>query len=492
MKKKGFIGLLTAIIAIHFIFGGFIRTGTAHAATLPGPALAQITGHDFTYGAYTGAPYFIGLQDGGTKEYHAFVRFNKTASAPAGYKVYLRIKVGNDLGGGAEDLAVRGTPIAKVWAYKTTPLPTSVENAHTGWPSMSDVLNTPSKYELLDSVMSGVVAGKLLSFDVTTYFNNASNGMLTFFLTGTESLNGTNVDRYRFDADPYIVYEQTVVNQAPTVPDYSESVDEDEFVTGNIAGSDNDGDMLTYSVSQQAANGTATVDASTGSWEYTPNANYHGQDVFKVLVSDGKGGTATSTVSITVDPVNDPPVTSDDTATTNKNEKTTGQVRASDVEGDALSYSISQPAAHGTAAVNPATGLWEYDPDEGYHGQDVFKIEVSDGNGGTATSTISVTVVNVNVAPTTSDDTATTDEDTNTTGQVIAMDADGDTLTYSVSQQAASGTATVNASTGAWEYAPAADYYGQDVFKIEVSDGNGGTATSTITVTVTPVNDPPV
>ncbi|KQO10848.1 Ig-like domain-containing protein [Paenibacillus sp. Leaf72] len=492
MKKKGFIGLLTAIIAIHFIFGGLYGTGTVHASSLAGPPLAAIAGHDFTYGAYVGAPYYIGIQDGGTKEYHAFVRFNKTASAPAGYKVYLRINVGNNLGGGDEGLAVRGTPIAKVWAYKTTLLPTSVENAHTGWPSMSDVLNTPSKYELLDSVMSGIVAGKLLSFDVTNYFNNASNGMLTFFLTGTESLNGTNVDRYRFDADPYIVYEQTVVNQAPTVTDYTESVDEDEFVTGNIAGSDNDGDMLTYSVSQQAANGTATVDASTGAWEYNPNANYHGQDVFKVLVSDGKGGTATSTVTITVNPVNDPPVTSDDTATTNKNEKTTGQVTASDVDGDTLTYSISQQGDRGSAAVDPATGAWEYTPMDGYYGQDVFEIEVSDGNGGIATSTISVTIVNVNVAPTTSDDTATTDEDTSMTGQVTAMDTDGDMLIYSVSQQAVNGTATVDASSGAWEYSPNANYHGQDVFKIEVSDGNGGMATSTITVTVTPVNDPPV
>ncbi|SFF13777.1 S-layer homology domain-containing protein [Paenibacillus algorifonticola] len=492
MRKKGFIGLLAGIIAIHFIFGGFIGAGTVHAATLPGPALAQITGHDFTYGAYTGAPYYIGYQDQVTREYHAFVRFNKTASAPAGYKVYLRIKVGNDYGGGPEELAVRGTPIAKVWAYKTMPLPTSVENAHTGWPSMSDVLNTPSKYELLDSVTSGIVAGKLLSFDVTTYFNNASNGMLTFFLTGTESLDGSNVQRYRFDTEPYIEYEQTVVNQAPTVPDYTESVDEDEFVTGNIAGSDNDGDMLTYSVSQQAANGTATVDASTGAWEYSPNANYHGQDVFKVLVSDGNGGTATSTVTITVNPVNDPPVTSDDTATTNKNEKTTGQVTASDVDGDTLTYSISQQGNYGGAAVDPVTGAWEYSPMDGYYGQDVFEIEVSDGNGGIATSTISVTIVNVNVAPTTSDDTATTGEDTSTIGQVTATDMDGDTLTYSVSQQATNGTATVNASTGEWEYAPNANYHGQDVFKIEVSDGNGGTATSTITVTVTPVNDPPV
>ncbi|MCZ4142364.1 hypothetical protein BZG17_31740, partial [Escherichia coli] len=124
-----------------------------------------------------------------------------------------------------------------------------------------------------------------------------------------------------------------------------------------------DGDTLTYSVSQQAANGVATVNSTTGGWEYTPNANYHGQDVFKIEVSDGKGGTATSTITVTVTPVNDAPMTSDDTATTNKNKSVTGQVSASDVDGDTLTYSVSQQAAHGTAAVNELTGAWEYTPD---------------------------------------------------------------------------------------------------------------------------------
>ncbi|MEI7027945.1 Ig-like domain-containing protein [Paenibacillus sp. y28] len=495
MKRTGVRVLFARLMAVVFIMVGIFGGREAvYADTLAGPPLAAIAGHDFTYGAYVGAPYFIGFQTGVTNAYHAFVRFNKTANAPAGYKVYLRIKVGENNGTGPEEVAIRGIPIAKVWAYKSTTLPSSSENAHTNWPTMNEVLTTPSKYELLDSHLGTIEAEQLLSFDVTTYFNDASNGMLTFFITGAENVNdGAAVHRFRFDADPYLQYEQTVVNNPPVTSDDTATTDEDTVTSGQVSATDVDGDTLTYSISQQAAHGTATVNASTGAWEYTPNADYNGQDEFKIEVSDGNGGTATSTITVTVTAVNDAPVTSDDTATTDQDTPTSGQVSATDVDGDTLTYSISRQAAHGTATVNASTGAWEYTPDADYNGQDEFKIEVSDSNGGTATSTITVTVNKVNHAPVmTPAESATTDEDTATSGQVSATDVDGDTLTYSISQQAAHGTATVNASTGAWEYTPNADYNGQDEFKIEVSDGNGGTATSTITVTVTAVNDAPV
>ncbi|MCJ7983293.1 cadherin-like domain-containing protein, partial [Priestia sp. OVL9] len=43
-----------------------------------------------------------------------------------------------------------------------------------------------------------------------------------------------------------------------------------------------------------------------GTFSYQPNLNFNGSDQFTVLVSDGQGGTAVSTVTINVIPVNDP------------------------------------------------------------------------------------------------------------------------------------------------------------------------------------------
>src|SRR5205807_1837119 len=49
-----------------------------------------------------------------------------------------------------------------------------------------------------------------------------------------------------------------------------------------------------------------------GSFTYTPAADYHGPDAFGYTVSDGHGGSARATVSLTVTAVNDAPVAADD------------------------------------------------------------------------------------------------------------------------------------------------------------------------------------
>ncbi|WP_010245946.1 cadherin-like domain-containing protein, partial [Acetivibrio cellulolyticus] len=81
---------------------------------------------------------------------------------------------------------------------------------------------------------------------------------------------------------------------------------EDTAVSGTVVGADIDGDTLTYAKATDPANGTVTV-AADGNWTYTPNKDYNGTDSFTVEVSDGKGGTAISTVTIAVTPVNDAP-----------------------------------------------------------------------------------------------------------------------------------------------------------------------------------------
>ena len=45
-----------------------------------------------------------------------------------------------------------------------------------------------------------------------------------------------------------------------------------------------------------------------GTITYTPDENFFGSDSFLYIATDGYGGNETATVSITVYPVNDPPV----------------------------------------------------------------------------------------------------------------------------------------------------------------------------------------
>ncbi|WP_246534866.1 Ig-like domain-containing protein, partial [Wohlfahrtiimonas chitiniclastica] len=74
---------------------------------------------------------------------------------------------------------------------------------------------------------------------------------------------------------------------------------------------DKDGDKLTYKVGEEPKNGTVVVNED-GTYTYTPNPDYHGDDKFTVVVSDGKGGKVTVTVPVTVMP--EPAVNNDPTA----------------------------------------------------------------------------------------------------------------------------------------------------------------------------------
>ncbi|WP_164547806.1 tandem-95 repeat protein [Variovorax beijingensis] len=307
------------------------------------------------------------------------------------------------------------------------------------------------------------------------------NGTDTFTVTVSDGHGGTTTSTVTVTVDP--------VNDAPTVPDYTKTTSEDTPVSGQVVGSDVDGDTLTYVKGSDPAHGTVTVNAD-GTYTYTPGANFNGTDSFTVTVSDGHGGTTTSTITVTIDPVNDAPTVPDYTKTTNEDTPVSGQVVGSDVDGDALTYTKGSDPAHGTVTVN-ADGTYTYVPGANFNGTDSFTVTVSDGHGGTTTSTITVTIDPVNDAPTVPDYTKTTNEDTPVSGQVVGSDVDGDTLTYTKGSNPSHGTVTVNPN-GTYTYVPNANFNGTDSFTVTVSDGHGGTTTSTVTVTIDPVNDVPV
>ncbi|MBF0327280.1 MAG: tandem-95 repeat protein [Alphaproteobacteria bacterium] len=99
------------------------------------------------------------------------------------------------------------------------------------------------------------------------------------------------------------------VNTAPTAYDVGAYTSEDVAVTGAAGFSDPDGDTLSYTVTGQPSHGTASI-AADGTWTYTPAANWSGTDTFQLTADDDGAGPhvpVTSTVTVTVDPVNDAP-----------------------------------------------------------------------------------------------------------------------------------------------------------------------------------------
>ncbi len=185
------------------------------------------------------------------------------------------------------------------------------------------------------------------------------------------------------------------VNQAPVGASLTLAGTEDQGLSANLpAASDADGDTLSYAKASEPAHGSVVVGAN-GGFVYTPVANFAGSDSFDFVVSDGRGGSASYSVSLSVAAVNDAPVASNGSASTAEDTPLAANLpAASDPDGDTLSYTKASEPAHGSLTVN-ANGSYVYTPALNYSGADGFTFLVSDGHGGSASYSLSLSVSEV-------------------------------------------------------------------------------------------------
>ena len=184
-------------------------------------------------------------------------------------------------------------------------------------------------------------------------------------------------------------------NAAPLASSDSASTPAGEIVTIDVLANDSDadGDALRIQSSGNPANGTVSV-TSADELRYTPDTGFSGTDGFTYTVSDGEGGTDTATVEVTVEPANQVPVASDDSATTTAGDTVTIDVLANDSDADGDALSIQSLCCSGDKSVSVTrTDQIRYMPDDGFKGTDSFTYTVSDGEGGTDTATVTVEVI---------------------------------------------------------------------------------------------------
>lgn len=182
--------------------------------------------------------------------------------------------------------------------------------------------------------------------------------------------------------DPNVVADTATTTQgaAVTIP-----------VLGNDSAAN--GGTLTITAVGKPQFGTATTDGQTVT--YTPNATFVGTDSFSYFVSDGKGGVAAGSVTVTVNGAggpNQPPTAVNDSVGTTLGMAITINVLGndSDPNGDVLLITIDGQPQHGTAVVQ--NGQIVYTPQAGYVGIDSFTYIISDGKGASASATVTVTI----------------------------------------------------------------------------------------------------
>jgi len=278
------------------------------------------------------------------------------------------------------------------------------------------------------------------------------------------------------------------------------------------------------------ANGSAAIDAATGAWSYTPNADFNGADSFTVSVTDDDGNVETRVISITVNAVNDAPTRTAgavDDLTVLEDSGTTSLGLAAlayspgppDEVGQALTYVVTAvpPAAlgdivlaDGTTVVTASTayslaqlqGMQFRTATNANGGPATFSWTVSDsggvGNGGvdTITESLAITVTAVNDAPTrtvgTADDLIIL-EDSGTTSLGLGAlayspgpaDEAGQTLTYTVTAVPAAALGDVVLADGTTVVTASTPYTLAELQGMQfrtAADANGGPATVSWTV----------
>ncbi|MBC7411953.1 MAG: tandem-95 repeat protein, partial [Bacteroidia bacterium] len=288
-----------------------------------------------------------------------------------------------------------------------------------------------------------------------------SNGTFTY----TPILNYNGTDKFvALVCDPqFLCVTDTVyitinpINDAPTIVNDVAITNEDTPLLGDVTNpNDVDVDITTLTVNTSPiinpAHGTIVVNTN-GTYTYTSTLNYFGKDTVVLSVCDG-GIPAPSicvndTLFITINSVNDIPVTDNETHFTNEDIPVNGDLTdAGDYDVESATLTVNTiPAlapAHGTIVVN-SNGNYTYTPAPNYYGLDEVIFQVCDGNSACVNDTIFITVFPINDAPVAINDATGTIPNVDVTISIGANDSDvdGQPLTYTILQQGDSGTAFI-------------------------------------------------
>ncbi|EFL87463.1 Ig-like domain-containing protein, partial [Ahrensia sp. R2A130] len=399
-------------------------------------------------------------------------------------------------------------------------------------------------------------------FTPVANYNSTDGVPLPIFTYEVEDANG-NVDT------AVLTITINPVNDAPvTTADSFTGLEDGPDVTGNVLvnDSDIDGPALAVTGVRVAGvtagtispgtpifipgSGTLRIDAN-GELNFDPVAGYFGTvPTITYDMSDGEF-TRTTTVTITIDPTNDPVDATDDTAVTDQGVTLTVPAATgllsndSDPDGDAFAItaiSFMDGPTQVTAAVSAGSdgtltitagafvygtvtiaedGSYSFVPDAAYSTlingpMPAITYEVTDAIGATSTAELSIEVTRTNTAPNAVDDVTSVAEDGNVTGNVITdapgtdTDAEGDAFT--LTGFTIGGSATVNLPIGAgggpviipgvglflltsdgdYDFTPDSDYDGVvPTITYTVEDVFGASSTATLTVTIIAANDAP-
>ncbi len=393
---------------------------------------------------------------------------------------------------------VNDPPVAVNNSYTTTENTNVVTNSSTGVrPNDNDNADgnpvtslTVNTTPVIPPVNGTVTLNSDGSF---TYIPNPNyNGLDSFQYQICDA--GTPLPSLCDTATVYITI--TNVNYPPDIPDTTVTTCEDCPVTFCVPFTDQDvTDIHTVTVGCPPVNGTVsglTINQSTNTicFTYTGYANIHGLDSLCLIVCDNGNPSLcdTSTIIITVTPVNDPPYADTIYAVTYENTPIGVNVAAAtgDLEGDPLTYTYGGVIPNSGTYGITGNGAIVFVPNPGFTGTVTIPYSVCDlspylVNVLCDSAAIVITVLPTgdtlsNHAPLASNDYVTTPINTSIVVNELAndYDPDGDPLSVTVTGPPSNGTYTVNPN-GTINYTPNTGFFGSDTIDYVICDPVGTT-----------------
>jgi VCBS repeat-containing protein len=379
--------------------------------------------------------------------------------------------------------------------------------------------NVTNSNNALFNVQPDVAANGTLTF--TPAPNASGSSIVTVRLQDNGGIANAGVDT---SAAQTFAITVTAVNDAPSfIKGLDQTVLEDagaQVVSAwatsiSAGGADESAQVLTFTVTnnKNALFSAQPAIAANGTLTFTPAPNANGSAIVTVTLKDdggtangGVGSSAAQTFTVAVTAVNDAPVASGQTVSTAEDTAKAITLAATDVDGDALTYTVAAAPTHGTlSGTAPAL---TYTPASDYNGTDSFTFTATDpSNAGSNVATVSFTITPVNDPPIAGADSKSVRQDKTLT--FLATDltvndrpgpADESSQTLTVTGVSVATNGTVSLINGTVTYTPAAGYTGPASFGYTICD-NGTTngvadarcasGTSTVNVTVLPPNVAP-
>ena len=324
---------------------------------------------------------------------------------------------------------------------------------------------------------------------------------------GSETFNYTIRDNANAQATASVTVIVSAVNDTPIAVDDSTSTNEDTSILYNVIANDTDvdldheGDSLTVVEAVGVDNGVISYSADRKSILFTPDLNWQGTEVFSYLMKDAAGQTDVASVTIVVNPVNDPPVAANDFVTIDEDNPVTVDVLTNDVdpdlnrEGDNLTIKSVSGVDHGSVAIAENLKTLTFTPATNWNGSETFAYIIKDKNNIESTANVTITVNAVNDSPHAVDDSESTNEDTPVTLSVLANDTDvdltneGDNLTVLSTAGVENASVSRTSENKKLIFTPNANWNGDEEFTYTIQDQHGVQSTATVLLTVIPQED---